>query len=97
MTEPDAEAVMMNRICAVTRMAHLCVVSARLLASGAQFVQIDMWGGSEPGNTHLNLIERDPRAHILTPSNRSDAVLDCLRRCPRSHRDDPKTPFAARG
>ena len=32
-----------------------------------KFARIDLWGRSEPGNTHSILIERKRRAGILTP------------------------------
>src|ERR1700728_3094487 len=32
-----------------------------------KLARIDLWGRSEPGNTHLILIERELRAGILTP------------------------------
>jgi hypothetical protein len=35
-----------------------------------KFARIDLWGRSEPGNTHLILIERERRAGILTPPGR---------------------------
>ena len=35
-----------------------------------KFARIDLWGRSEPGNTHLILIERELRAGILTPPGR---------------------------
>jgi hypothetical protein len=35
-----------------------------------KLARIDLWGRSEPGNTHLILIERKLRAGILTPPGR---------------------------
>src|SRR5580704_13628109 len=35
-----------------------------------KFARIDLWGRSEPGNTHLILIERELRAGTLTPPGR---------------------------
>jgi hypothetical protein len=65
-TEPDAEAVMMIRLCAVAWMAHHLRRPLHAFSQAAlKFVQIALWGRSEPGNTHLILIEREPRARIL--------------------------------
>jgi hypothetical protein len=44
---------------------RLCAVAWSQTAR--KFVHIDVW--SERGNTHLFLIERKPRAGILTPAS----------------------------
>ena len=72
-TEPDAEAVMRIRLCAVSWMAHrLALSSARFSQAALKFAGIDLWGRSEPGNTHLILVERERRAGILHAARTSN-------------------------
>jgi hypothetical protein len=67
---PDAEGVMMIRLCAVTwRIIWACPLHV-FSQVALKFAKIDLWGRSEPGNTHLILIERGLRAGILTPPGR---------------------------